>query len=224
MNIPVYLEIGSKRTFASALDWPGWSRSEKDETLAMDALLNYALRYAAVARAVRVPFQAPADVSVFVVTQRLDGDATTDFGTPGCIPPTDTQPMGEPELLRLQALLKGCWAIFDEVIEAARGKTLRTGPRGGGRDRQKLIDHVLGGEQAYLSRLGVKLQLPESAPWSERMQECRQAVQEGLAASAHGELPSHGPRGGLYWPARYFARRSAWHILDHSWEIQDRLT
>ncbi len=223
MNIPAYLEIGSKRTFAVALDWPGWSRSGKDETLALDALLNYALRYAAVARVARVPFQAPADASAFVVAQRLDGDATTDFGTPGCIPPSDAQPMDDKELVRLQALLKGCWVIFDEAIEAAKGKTLRSGPRGGGRDRQKLIDHVLGGEQAYLSRLGVKLKLPESAPLDQRMQECRQAMQDGLAASAHGEMPSHGPRGGLHWPARYFARRSAWHILDHGWEIQDRL-
>jgi hypothetical protein len=224
MNIPVYLETGSRRTFASALNWPGWSRSGKDETLAIEALLNYGLRYAAVARVARLPFQAPANVLDFVIVQRLEGDTTTDMGTPGGIPPTDVQPMDDAEVLRLQGLLKACWVIFDQAVDASRGKTLRAGPRGGGRDRQKIIEHVLGGEHAYISRLGMKLKLSEEAPLDQSMQECRQAIQEGLAASAHGEFPSHGPRGALHWPARYFARRSAWHILDHAWEIQDRLT
>jgi hypothetical protein len=41
-------------------------------------------------------------------------------------------------------------------------------------------------------------------------------------ARAHGELPDQGPRGGKRWPARYAIRRSAWHALDHAWEIEDR--
>jgi len=24
------------------------------------------------------------------------------------------------------------------------------------------------------------------------------------------------------WPARYAIRRTAWHVLDHAWEIEDR--
>jgi hypothetical protein len=223
MNIPVYLELGSKRTFAGALDWPGWSRSGKDEAAALETLLNYGLRYAAVVRPAQLGFQAPADVSELVVEQRLDGDATTDFGAPGGIPPTDVSPIEDAELKRLQAILKGCWRTFDEAIEASKGKTLKAGPRGGGRDRQKIIEHVLGAEQAYLSRLGVKLMLPEGVPLSTRFDQCRQAVQEGLVSAAHGELPARGPRGGEHWPARYFVRRAAWHVLDHAWEVEDRL-
>ena len=40
---------------------------------------------------------------------------------------------------------------------------------------------------------------------------------------ARGELPDVGPRGGKRWPAPYAIRRSAWHALDHAWEIEDRL-
>jgi hypothetical protein len=38
-----------------------------------------------------------------------------------------------------------------------------------------------------------------------------------------GELPDFGPRGGERWPALFAIRRSAWHALDHAWEIEDRL-
>jgi hypothetical protein len=35
--------------------------------------------------------------------------------------------------------------------------------------------------------------------------------------------PSDGaPLAATGWPARYGARRIAWHALDHAWEIQDR--
>jgi hypothetical protein len=44
-----------------------------------------------------------------------------------------------------------------------------------------------------------------------------------LEAAARGELPRVGPRGGLRWTPRFYVRYSAWHILDHAWEIEDRL-
>jgi hypothetical protein len=35
--------------------------------------------------------------------------------------------------------------------------------------------------------------------------------------------PSDGsPIAGRRWPPRYAARRIAWHVLDHAWEIEDR--
>ncbi|HEX5839952.1 MAG TPA: hypothetical protein VFY26_19100 [Anaerolineales bacterium] len=54
-------------------------------------------------------------------------------------------------------------------------------------------------------------------------EELRPAILETLAASAHGEIDEVGPRGGKRWVARYFVRREAWHVLDHVWEIEDRL-
>lgn len=224
MNIPVYLEVGTKRTFACALDWPGWSRSGKDEASALEALLDYGLRYGAAVRLGRLKFEAPGDVSAFQVMHRMQGDATTNFGTPGCIPSEDLRPVDETELSQLQSLLKGSWRAFDEAIDISKGKALKTGPRGGGRDRQKIIEHVLGAEQAYLSRLGVKAKITESGPVERQMAECREAILNGLEAAAHGELASKGPRGGAHWPARYFVRREIWHVLDHAWELEDRIT
>jgi hypothetical protein len=43
-----------------------------------------------------------------------------------------------------------------------------------------------------------------------------------LSAVACGEPVRTGPRGGVRWTARYYVRRSAWHVLDHAWEIEDR--
>ena len=95
MKIPVYLEVGSKRTFAGALDWPGWCRSGRDEASALQALVDYGPRYAAAIRSARLGFKAPADVSAFTVMERLNGDTTTDFGAPACIPDGDAAPVDE---------------------------------------------------------------------------------------------------------------------------------
>jgi hypothetical protein len=81
-NIDVYLEIGKKRTFAGAIEWPGWCRSGRDEGSALQALLDYGPRYASMLRAARLGFHAPADVAAFVVVERLAGNTTTDFGAP----------------------------------------------------------------------------------------------------------------------------------------------
>jgi hypothetical protein len=219
MNI--YLEIGSRRTFAAALDWPGWSRMGRDEATALQALFEYGPRYLSVLRPAGLGFQVPGSVSDFVIIERLSGSATTDFGAPGQVPSSDTEAVDETELQHLQALLKACWRAFDAAIEAANGKTLRSGPRGGGRALDGIIRHVLEAEGGYLSALGGKAALSESdlSP----VEQARQSILRALEASAHGEIPALGPRGGKRWPPRYFVRREAWHVLDHLWEIEDRL-
>jgi hypothetical protein len=45
-RIAVCLEVTSKQTFASALDWPGWGRAGPDEGAAVETLDSYAERYA----------------------------------------------------------------------------------------------------------------------------------------------------------------------------------
>src|SRR5690349_9971305 len=45
----VYLEVGKKRVFACAADWPGWCRSGRDEEQALEALTTSASRYAVLA-------------------------------------------------------------------------------------------------------------------------------------------------------------------------------
>ncbi len=222
-EIAVYLEIGQKRTFAGALDWPGWCRSGRDEASALQALFEYAPRYARVLNTAQLDFSTPSNLSAFTVVERLPGDATTDFGAPAAVPSNDALPVDDIELQRLQVLLKACWFAFDAAAQSAFGKELRKGPRGGGREVDHIVRHVLESDRGYLSSLGWKLKLSEADDPITRLQQTRQAILDGLASAAHGEIKSRGPRGGLRWPPRYFVRRVAWHVLDHAWEIEDRI-
>ncbi len=217
----VYLEIGKKLTFAVAADWPGWSRRGKDETSALQALIDYGSRYRNALGAMAKDLKLPKSVAELKVVERLKGDTTTDFGTPGMVPAGDRRPLSEAEIKRQQEILLACWSAFDRTTRSAKGKALQTGPRGGGRDRNRIISHVFEAEHAYLVRLGWKAGRPEGS--NEAYLPDRSDILTGVVASAHGELPTKGPRGGARWPARYYVRRAAWHILDHAWEIEDRL-
>jgi hypothetical protein len=158
----------------------------------------------------------------FRVAERLRGNATTDFGAPGMAPAADAAPLDAPEQRRLLAVLRACWRTFDAAVERAEGRTLATGPRGGGRSLDAIVDHVTGADGGYLGALGWKARAGEgSDPEPERT---RRAIADGLRASAQGAIPARGPRGGVRWTGRFFVRRSAWHVLDHAWEIEDRLT
>jgi hypothetical protein len=228
----VYLEIGKKRTFAGAIDWPGWCRSGRDEEAALQALVDYGPRYARVLHSTQLGFHAPPDTLAFAAVERLEGNATTDFGAPSRIPSSDTRPVDDGELGRFQALLEACWHAFDAAVQAAIGKELRKGPRGGGRDVHGIIEHVLAANAGYLSLIGWKFKKDQAGQAAgsssersldEQLRRTHQAVLDGLAAVARGELPVRGPRGGVRWPPRYFVRRVAWHVLDHTWEIEDRV-
>lgn len=212
-RIEVALEVGARRVFASALDWPGWCRGGRDEEAALEALAAYGRRYARVLRGTRLAFAAPADASAFRVVERLTGTATTDFGAPGVPASAEAKAVGDADLRRLGAVLRASWRAFDAAVDDAEGRTLRAaGPRGGGRALGKIVEHVRGAEEGYLGGLG----------WKPASDDVRDAVLEGLAASARGEIPERGPRGGVRWRPRYFVRRVAWHALDHAWEIEDR--
>jgi hypothetical protein len=223
MNIQVYLETGKKRTIAGAVDWPGWCRIKSDELSALQALVDYGPRYARVLRPAGIEFQAPADRSAFVVIERLAGNATTDFGAPAIMREADQEAVDPAEYGRMRALLLACWQALDRAAQGAADKPLRKGPRGGGRDTGQIVEHVLAAEQAYLGRLGWKLQSEGGQNPNEAFQNIQQAALSALEASVKGKLPKQGPRGGLIWPARYYVRRAAWHILDHAWEIEDRV-
>lgn len=222
-KIDVYLEVGKKRTFAGALGWPGWCRSGRDAQSALQALFEFGPRYARVLRTSRLGFKSPTDVSAFVIVERLKGNATTDFGAPAIAPASDANPVHAEELRDLQKLLKACWRAFDTAVEAANGKSLRTGPRGGGRQVEGIIRHVLESSAGYLNQVGWKFQESDGKDLNDQIGQTREATLSALAASARGQIPARGPRGGVRWSPRYFVRREAWHILDHVWEIEDRV-
>jgi hypothetical protein len=210
----VAIEIGTKRVFASALDWPGWCRAGKSEQLALEALAVYTDRYAAVAEAADISFPKRAGADLTVV-ERLRGDATTDFGAPSTPAKLESQAMTGTEVERMCALVSATWTVLDRVVKGAPPE-LRKGPRGGGRDRDKIVDHVLAAECGYAPKLGLKLLEP---PRGDRaaVSAHRRALLDAFRDGADGKPIREGARA-----ARYWARRIAWHAMDHAWEIEDR--
>lgn len=210
----VYLETGSKKVFAAAVEWPGWCRQGRDEEAALAALADYAPRYAEVAKAAGIRYPATAGGS-FDIVERVPGNATTDFGAPGVVAALDRQPLTAAAAKRQVRLVQAAWTVFDRALAKAPA-SLRKGSRGGGRDRDKMADHVLGAEAGYARRIGVKHKQPELHD-REAIEALRAAIVEALRAASDG-----GPPAEKGWPARYAARRIAWHVLDHVWEMEDR--
>jgi len=220
--VAVYLEVGNKKTFAVALDWPGWARSARDESAALQSLCDYGPRCARVLQPTRLAFAPPQDVSGFEVVLRQQGTTATDFGAPDLSVPGDEEEISDDELQRWQKILKAVWKTFDAAVNAAEGKTLRKGPRGGGRDLAKMVQHVRDVDVAYLRSLGGKFKVDDSADPMQVLPDIRQTILETLVGRVHGDIPAEGPRGGARWMPRYFVRRLAWHDLNHAWEIEDR--
>jgi hypothetical protein len=218
----VYLEVGAKRVFAGALDWPGWCRSGKEEESALQALAEYGPRYAKVLRRTKLGFEPSPDASGLKVVERLPGDASTDFGAPGQAPAIDERPIDAAEVKRMTALMKACWSAFDGAVRSASGKELRKGPRGGGRDLDKIVRHIIESDGSYLALIGRKHTFDPKADPKNELSRLRASIAKALSESAGAAPVPAGPRGGKRWTPRYFVRRSAWHVLDHAWEIEDR--
>ena len=206
----VVLEVTDRRSFVSAVDRPGWCRSGRTPEAALEALIEYAGRYAVVARLARVRFSTAAGDALTVVEQ-LPGDATTAFGAPSIVAATDRRALTAAEADRQVRLLSAGWQELDRLAVEAP-EQLRKGPRGGGRDRDKVVDHVIEAERSYARTIGVR-----HPPFHDHaaVQACRAEIEDVLRAARSGEpMPK--------WTARYFLRRAAWHVLDHVWEIEDK--
>lgn len=219
----IFVESGQKKIFAGAVEWPGWCRYGRDEDTARQVLIDYGPRYAQVLQGNGIEFQVPTSVSDLVAAERHAGSATTDFGAPAIILDADRAPLDRMEFERLQSILQACWKAFDAAVERAADKELRKGPRGGGRDVKKMIDHVLDSNHRYLAQLAWKHKIESGENPVEEISRMRAETSTALEAAFNGALPAQGPRGGSLWPPRYFIRRAAWHVLDHAWEIEDRI-
>lgn len=125
--------MGTRLSFASALDWPGWSRSGPGDKAAVEALRAYAPRYSPVARGAGLE---PPDSTQIEVVERLPGSGTTDFGVPGVIGPLDGEPLTAPEAARLVRLLESCWELFDRVVADAPASLRKGAPRWGAGPRR----------------------------------------------------------------------------------------
>lgn len=199
MSTKVYIEQGAKRAFASAADWPGWSRSGKTEQAALENLAQYAPRYAKVTRLAKL--ELPKDATTMTVVERIKGNATTDFGAPGVPAKAEAKKLTPKETERHIALLEASWRYLDQT-RARSPQELKKGPRGGGRDRDKMYAHVRDAEMAYASALHLKMKGHD---------------RRGFLAAFRKPDPE------ARWPTAYAIRRIAWHALDHAWEMEDRL-
>ena len=217
-RIAIGEEVGKSRAFAWAVDWPGWCRGAKGRLDLPAALLAAAPRYALVVAAAGLDFIAdPAALTTdgFRLIETVPGSAGTDFGVPSAVAEDDRRPQSGAEAERQAALVGAAWRTFDEVVAGAPAE-LRKGPRGGGRDRDEIVAHCVTSDAAYATQIGLRLKEPDPTD--------RAAVEAGRAAILDLlRQPSDGsPLGGRRWPARYAARRIAWHSLDHAWEIEDK--
>lgn len=219
----VYVEATPKRAFASAIEWPGWSRGGRTEEAALESLVAYGPRYAPVATRARVRFTPPAHLSGLVVVERLNGGASTDFGVPSLPASDDGSPIDPVAARRLIALLQASWDTFDDIASSAVGVELRKGPRGGGRDLDKIAGHVFQAESSYLVQLGAKRLRLEAYDVAAGWSTLRHAEVEAFGVLARGEPLAQANRVKSPWSPRYFVRRAAWHVLDHAWEIEDRV-
>jgi hypothetical protein len=209
-RLPVIIEAVEKRAFASAVAWPGWCRPGRDEAQALEALARYAPRYALVAARAGIAFPSPVAVEDLEVAERDAGNASTSFGVPGRVAELDLHRVSSAEARRLTDIVIACWDVLADVAASAPAE-LRKGPRGGGRDRDKVVAHVEEAERSYARSIGVRL--PADTP----IGEVRAAIVEVLGLSSDGS-----PLPGGAWSQRYAARRIAWHVMDHTWEIEDR--
>jgi hypothetical protein len=216
-ELRVTLEIGprGKRVVAVAPDWPGLARGAKTAEEAIARVQSYLSRYAPVARIAGMETEL-GELSGVEVVEEYPGNGSTDFwGISFAFSSLDRQTMSNEELERQLSLMQGCWAFFDEM-RASVSAELRKGPRGGGRERDAIVRHTFGTEREWAAKkLGV--QTPEGAMLTDNgLIEHRSAYRDAIRTlNAEGTLAKT-------WPLRYLIRHTAFHTMDHAWEMEDR--
>jgi hypothetical protein len=213
--VRVLLEQGKKRAVASAFDWPGWGRSAKTGEGALEVLAAYRPRFARVAELAGYGDAFRATGDLVVVEDHPAGGMADFYGVSGATAAPEYEPMSEAECERKVALLQAAWAYFDEV--AARvSPELRLGPRGGGRDRDRIVRHTNGAEiDEHAKKVGVNTDL-DARTDPGRLRAHREAFVAAIRDYNARGAPAR------TWTVQFTLRRAAWHMLDHAWEMEDR--
>jgi hypothetical protein len=215
-ELRVMLEIGprGKKVVAVAPDWPGLERGAKTGEAAMERLQSYLPRYAKVAKLVGMDAEFAAITTADVVEQ-YPGTGSTDFwGISFAFSGIDRQDMSSEELERQLTLMQACWSYFDEVRSRVSTE-MHKGPRGGGRDRDHIVRHTFGTEQDWAEKIGVLT--PQGAMLTdEGLKAHRDAYSKGIR-----EFHSQGKMART-WPLRFLIRHTAFHTMDHAWEMEDK--
>ncbi len=205
-----------KRVVAFSLDWPGWSRGAKTADEAVATLEAYRERYRPIADLAEMADEFDAAGPLEVVEDKV-GTGSTDFWGISFSPSsTEQDPMDEAVLKRRVTLLRAAWAFFDGVAARVSAE-MRRGPRGGGRSRDEIIRHVIRVESEDFARK-VGLRLPEGGALEPgALAPYREEYVAGMHAYNAGEVKPM-----RSWTLAFLVRHSAYHTLDHAWEMEDK--
>ena len=219
MPIRTVIEHGpkDKRSVAFALDWPGWSRGAKSADVALETLESYRQRYRPITEIAGMTREFDAAGTLEIVEDRV-GTGSTDFWGISFSPSsTEHGPMDDAAFDRAIALLRACWTFFDGV--AARvSPEMRKGPRGGGRDRDRIIRHVIRNEnEDFAKQVGLR-NPEESALTPDGLKQHRETYVAAMRAYNAGEVEKRMRS----WTLPFLIRHSAYHTLDHAWEMEDK--
>jgi hypothetical protein len=218
MPVRTVVERGpkGKRAVAFAVDWPGWSRGAKTPELALELLESYRERYLPVAVAAGLADELDTAGPLDVVEDRV-GTGSTDFWGISFSPSgLEQEPMDDSELDRKIELLRACWGHFDAVAARVSAEMLK-GPRGGGRDRDRIIRHTIRTEsEEFAKRLG--LRIPEEGALTPKgLRDYRKTYVATMRTYNAGE----GKRM-RSWNLPFLIRHSGFHMMDHAWEMEDK--
>jgi hypothetical protein len=206
-----------KRWVAIAGDWPGLERNGKSEDEAVQKLRAYIPRYLAVAKRARLGAELERQRDVKVVA-RHTGTGSTDFWGISFAPSAEDREQGDDAVFeRRLSLLRAAWAEFDEVAGRVSPE-LRLGVRGGGRSRDEIVGHVLRVESGDFAR---RVNVQEPAEWQELLPaKGRAKHRDAFVDAMRGWRAENRPLG--KWTVPYLLRHTAYHVLDHAWEMEDR--
>jgi hypothetical protein len=215
-TLRVILEIGKKRRIvAGAMDWPGLDRWGTSQDDALDKLSSYLPRYAGVAQRAGKggAFARAQDAEV---VERVPGSSSTDFWGIAHVPSQiEREVLSQAELERRLDLLRACWAYFDDVAAHVSAE-LRPGPRSAGRSRDQIIRHVYLNEPEQFSRKVEVRTERDVVLTPEGRATHRQAYLDAIRAYNADGRPAR------TWPIQFLVRRTAHHVMDHAWEMEDR--
>jgi len=202
---------------AVATDWPGLERGAKTEVEAIERLLSYIPRYSPVAKLadMQAEFDTVKDIDV---VEQYPGTGSTDFwGISFAFSSIDKQDMSTDELDRELTLMQACWVFFDDVRKRVSAE-MKKGPRGGGRDRDRIVRHTFGAERDWAEKVGV-LTPDGTMLTDEGLKAHRDAYCDAIRDyHSQGKLPGKRAK----WPLRYLIRHTAFHTMDHAWEMEDK--
>ena len=216
-SLRVMIELGRKKPVAVAVafDWPGWERSGRSEEDALRVLDTYRGRYANVAELAGIADEF-GGIGDPVVVERIEGIGMTDFyGLSMRAAGPEEEQMSDAACERKIGLLRACWTYFDAVASRVSAE-LRKGPRGGGRDRDRIVEHV---NNVEISDFAKKVGLTTLIE-AQQEPDALQAYREEFCAA----IREYNARGASArnWTVQFVIRHSAYHLLDHAWEMEDR--